>query len=94
MVSGALRVTPSCLSTFTSGAGDLGRPSFVHPFAALAGREGGHWRVRDRKWCSLLSRQASPMLRVYSTWQSVGYSPFLFVSVSVSVSDTVAVVSG
>ena len=61
------------------------------PAAALAGREGGHWWVRGRKWCSLLSRQASPMLRVYSTWQSVGQAP-KFLSVSGTVS--VAVVSG
>ena len=62
----------------------------MRPAVALAGREGGHWWVGDRKWCSLLSRQASPMLRVYSTWQSVGHAPFLSVSGHVSV----AVVSG
>ena len=90
MVSGALWVTPSRPSTSTSGAGDLGGASFVCPAAALAGREGGHWWVGDRKWCSLLSRQTSPMLRVYSTCQTVGHSPFLSVSGPVSV----AIVSG
>ena len=90
MVSGALWVTPSRPSISTSGTGDLGGPSFVRPAVALVGREGGHWRVRDRKWCPLLSRQASPTLRVYSTWQNVGHAPFLSVSGPVSVT----VVSG
>ena len=63
----------------------------MRPAATLAGREGGHWRVRGRKWCALLSRQASPMLRVYSTWKSAGHAPFVFVSGPVSGPVSVAV---
>ena len=34
------------------------------PAVALAGGKGGHWRVRGRKWYTLLSGQASQELRV------------------------------
>ena len=80
MVPVSLWVSSACSFTSTSGTGDLGGTSFVRPASALVGREGGHWRLRGRKWWALLSRQACPMLRVYPTWNSVGHAPFVFVS--------------
>ena len=55
-------VSPARPATSTSGAGDLGGASVVRPAAAVAVREGGHWRVRGRKRYALLPGQASPVL--------------------------------
>ena len=77
LVPGALRVTPTRPATSTSGAGDLRGASVVRPATALAGGEGGRWRVRGRKWYPVLSREASSMLRVWSTWKDVGHAPFI-----------------
>ena len=48
MVPGALWASPARTAASTSGADDLGDASVVRPAAALAGGEGGHWRVRSR----------------------------------------------
>ena len=79
MVSGALWVSPTRPATSTSGAGDLGGVSVVRPAGALTGGEGGNWRVRGRKSYPLLSGQASPLPRLWSTW-GVGHVPFISVS--------------
>ena len=85
MVPGALRVSPARPATSTSGAGDLRGASVVRPAVALPGGEGVHWRVRVRKWCVILSGQASPVPRVWSTWKGLGHAPFISVSGTVSV---------
>ena len=85
MVPGALWVSPARPATSTFGAGDLGGASVVRPAAALAGGKGGHWRMRGRKWYTLLSGQASQELRVWSSWKGVGHAPFISVSGTVPV---------
>ena len=62
VVPGALLVSPTRHTTSTSGAGDLGGASVVHPAAALAGGKSGHWFVRGRKWYALLPGQVRPLL--------------------------------
>ena len=60
MVPGPLWISSASSATSTSGAGDLGGATFVVRRAAvLTGGNGGHWRVRGRKWCVLFSAQAS-----------------------------------
>ena len=85
MVPGALWVSPARPATSTFGTGDLGGASVVRPAVALAGGKGGHWRVRGRKWYTLLSGQASQELRVWSSWKGVGHAPFISVSGTVPV---------
>ena len=77
MVPGPLGVSPARPASSISGTGDLGGASVVCPAVALAGRKGGHWGVGGRKWCSLLSGQASPMLPEWSAWKGVCYAPFI-----------------
>ena len=62
MVPGALRVSPARPATSTSGAADLRGSSVVRPAGALAVGEGGHWRVRGRKWFSGQASRQSPVL--------------------------------
>ena len=57
----------------------------MRPAAALAGGEGGHWRVRGRKWFALFPGQGSSVLRVSSSWKDVGNAPFIALSGTVSV---------
>ena len=87
MVPGTLRVSSARPASSTSGAGDLGGASVVCPAAALAGGKGGHWRVGGRKWCHLLSGQASPMLLEWSAWKGVCYAPFVSLFGAVLVAD-------
>ena len=78
-------ISPACPATSTSGAGDLGGASVVLPGAALAGGEGGHWRVRGRKWYALLPGQVCPLLRMWSTWKVAGHAHFISASGAVLV---------
>ena len=88
MVPGTLWVSPARLATSTSGAGDLRSASVVRPAATVADGEGVHRRIRDRKWCALLSGQAISVLREGSAWKGVGHAPFI------SLSGTIFVASG
>ena len=85
MVPGALRVSSARPASSTSGASDLGGASVVRTAAAIAGGKGGHWRMRGRKWYTLLSGQADQELRVWSSWKDVGHAPFIPLSGTVSV---------
>ena len=77
VVPGALWVSPAGPATSTSRAGDPGGASVVRPAAVLAGWKGGDWFVRGRNWCSLLSGQASSVLREGSGWKGVYHAPFI-----------------
>ena len=80
MVPSAFWVSHARLATSTPGAVDLGGASIVRPAATVADGEGVHWRMRDRKWCALLSGQASSVLRGWSAWKAVGHTPFISLS--------------
>ena len=88
MVPGTLWISPARPTTPASGAGDLRGASVVRPPAAVADEEGVHLRMRDRKWCTLLSGQAISMLCEESAWKGVGHAPFT------SRSGTIFVVGG
>ena len=80
MVPSPLRVSLARPTTSTSGAVDLRGASVVCPPAAVADGEGVHLRMRDRKWCTLLSGQAISMLCEGSAWKGVGHAPFTSLS--------------
>ena len=90
MVPSAFRVSHARPATSTPGAGDLGGASIVRPAATVADGEGVNWRMRDRKWCALLSGQTSSVLRGWSAWpwKAVDHTPF------VSLSGTIFVAGG
>ena len=88
MVPSALRVSPASPATSTSGAVDFRGASVVCPAAAVTDGEGVHLRMRDRKWCTLLSGQAVSVLCKGSEWKGVGHAT------SISLSGTIFVVGG
>ena len=95
MVPGPLWISPARPATSTSGAGDLGSAAYVvRPAVVLTGGNGGHWRVRGRKWCVLFSAQTSRQSTVLyvcsSEWTCKGVvhacnAPLLSVSGAVPV---------
>ena len=85
MVPSALRVSPARPATSTPGAGDLRGASVVCPAATVADGEGVHPRMRDRKWCALLSGQAISVLCEGSAWKGMGHAPFISLSGTVFV---------
>ena len=80
MVPSSLRVSHAGPATSTPGAGDLGGASIVRPAATVVDGEGVHWRMQGRKWCPLLSGQASSVLRLWSAWKAAGHAPFISLS--------------
>ena len=80
MVPSALRVSPLCPATSTTGAGDLGGASIGRPAATVADGEDVHWHMQDRKWCAFFSSHAISVLREWSAWEDAGHTPFISLS--------------